>query len=196
MPFHTQADDAGEHDLITRIRQGDEVAFARVYETYYSNLWRFALHQSKSEDLAHDVVNTVFLGIWTHRDQWHPASLKAYLYGAVRHEVQKVARHHKIIERTLPAVQETYVEHGGASFNVPPDQAAEFADLRERVRHAIAQLPERQRIAMYLRWVEELTVAEIAEAMGVSHPPVVRLLAKAQRSLRQALDQPEPPEQT
>jgi RNA polymerase sigma factor (sigma-70 family) len=179
--------DATERDLIARIRIGDQDAFSAVYQTFYSGLWRFAVHQSKSEDLAHDVVNTVFLGVWTHRDHWHPTSLKAYLYGAVRHELQKVARHRNVIDRTTPYVEQSYAEHGGSLSTVRPDEAAEFADLRDRIRHAIAQLPERQRIAMHLRWIEELTVAEIAEAMGISHPPVVRLLAKAQQALRQAL---------
>jgi RNA polymerase sigma-70 factor (ECF subfamily) len=183
----TVIDPEREGELVSRIRNGDLDAFAIVYHAYYAGLWRFAVRQSQSSDLANDIVHNVFLAVWTHREHWEPASVKAYLYGAVRHEVLKWIRHEQIVRDTQSAVLDTYSTYGVGIPVERPDEAAEVTDLFERVRRAIETLPERQRAAMLLRWVEGLTTVEIAQALGISHPPAVRLLAKAARTLRKTL---------
>ena len=61
----------------------------------------------------------------------------------------------------------------------PPTNDDDLVDTRVTVRALMAQLPDRERTVVYLRYFEDLTQAEIAERVGVSQVHVSRLLRRA-----------------
>jgi RNA polymerase sigma-70 factor (ECF subfamily) len=69
----------------------------------------------------------------------------------------------------------------------PPDVAAELAEQRDRLRAVLDDLPERQREAVVLRFLEELSVEETAAAMQCATGTVKATVHQALRSLRQRL---------
>ena len=69
----------------------------------------------------------------------------------------------------------------------PPDVAAELAEQRDRLRAVLADLPERQREAVVLRFFEELSVEDTAAAMNCAPGTVKATVHQALRSLRQRL---------
>jgi len=68
-----------------------------------------------------------------------------------------------------------------------PEQQAEVAELAERLRTALAQLPPRQAEAMCLRWLDHLSNGEIGERLGLDLNAVGALLHRARQRLRQLL---------
>jgi RNA polymerase sigma-B factor len=64
------------------------------------------------------------------------------------------------------------------------DHGFELVEEREVVSHALACLPARQRFALRLRFAEDMTQAEIAEALGVSQMQVSRILRRSLQNLR------------
>ena len=70
----------------------------------------------------------------------------------------------------------------------PPDVAAEMAEQRDRLRAVLADLPERQREAVVLRFFEEMTVEDTAAAMNCAPGTVKATVHQALRSLRQRLN--------
>src|SRR5207244_118795 len=90
------------------------------------------------------------------------------------------------------ATQETAVrflrqlpgDHGGR-----PLADAERSEERDRLRSVLADLPDRQREAIVLRFLEELSVEETAAAMGCAEGTVKATVHQALRSLRQRLKQ-------
>jgi len=68
-----------------------------------------------------------------------------------------------------------------------PDVAAELAEQRDRLRAVLADLPDRQREAVVLRFFEELSVEETAAAMQCAAGTVKATVHQALRSLRQRL---------
>lgn len=66
-----------------------------------------------------------------------------------------------------------------------PDKELGLADTRVTIRALMAQLPERERSIVYMRYFEDLTQAEIAERVGVSQVHVSRLLSRALHRLGQ-----------
>ena len=97
----------------------------------------------------------------------------------------------------LAAFEEIVVRHQASAWKTacePRDPSPSQADLlsaRERdreVRKALHGLPDRQRIAVVLRYYEGLGYRDIARAMGVSEKAVERLLARARASLQALLD--------
>jgi RNA polymerase sigma-70 factor (ECF subfamily) len=69
-----------------------------------------------------------------------------------------------------------------------PHVAAATSEFSDRVRAAIARLPERQRTAIVLRHLEELGYAEIAEIMGVSESTARVQVRNARENLRRLLE--------
>ena len=69
-----------------------------------------------------------------------------------------------------------------------PDVAAELAEQRDRLRAVLADLPERQREAVVLRFFEELSVEETATAMNCAQGTVKATVHQALRALRKRLE--------
>ena len=69
----------------------------------------------------------------------------------------------------------------------PPDVAAELAEQRDRLRAVLDELPERQREAVVLRFLEEMSVEDTAAAMQCATGTVKATVHQALRSLRQRL---------
>ena len=68
-----------------------------------------------------------------------------------------------------------------------PEQRAERAEAADRLGRALALLPPPQRLAFTLKYVEELTSAEIAEAMDAPRNTVKTWLLRAREALRKEL---------
>ena len=76
---------------------------------------------------------------------------------------------------------------GCSPLALAPDQAAEFAEQRDRLRAVLDDLPERQREAVVLRFFEELSVEDTARVMECAIGTVKATVHQALRSLRQRL---------
>jgi RNA polymerase sigma-70 factor (ECF subfamily) len=68
-----------------------------------------------------------------------------------------------------------------------PSEAMEFRELVDRVRDEVARLPERQGEAFWLRCVEQLSTAEVAEQLGTDANSVGVLVHRARAKLRDVL---------
>ena len=71
--------------------------------------------------------------------------------------------------------------------NEAPDAGARRAEEHERLRIAVQRLSERERAALVLRDIEELSTAEVAAAMGTAEPTVRVQIARARLKLRELL---------
>jgi RNA polymerase sigma-B factor len=70
---------------------------------------------------------------------------------------------------------------------VDADEAMEHVELRHMLRPVLAELPERDRTALMMRFLHNKTQSEIAEVLGISQVHVSRVLAKTLKHLKEAL---------
>jgi RNA polymerase sigma-70 factor (ECF subfamily) len=173
-----------EAELIARLRTGDESACESLFLAHHEALWRFAYGYVRSTAIAEEIVQDVFLALWRDRaDCEITASMRAWLYAAVRNHALNHLRHERVVarladhgiarEQTEPAVAETTI-------------VAE--ELDRAVIEALAALPERRRVAMTLRWKHDLTPAEIARVLGTTPEAVRVLLTRARHELSSLLE--------
>lgn len=166
-----------EPTLVARIRAGDEAAFQSLYLTHHDGLWRFAYTYVRSRDVAEELVQEVFLSLWNARASWEVTTrARAWLFAAVRHLALKHLRHERVVARA-PAE---------GPMGAPPagqHEVVEAHELDEAVARAIAELPERRRIAMTLRWKEDMSALEIATVLGTTPEAVRVLLTRARADL-------------
>ena len=108
--------------------------------------------------------------------------------GITEHELAAMRRSSEALR--FESIDEAYSDSDMAFADERPDSFALLADaeLREAVAGAIGTLPERLQLVVQLYFVEELNLAEIAEALQVSVPRVHQLKAQAIDKLRAALE--------
>jgi RNA polymerase sigma-70 factor, ECF subfamily len=171
----------GESELLARLRQGDDDAYASIFREHYSWLVLSAARLLGDRALAEEVVQDVMLELWRRRETLSlTGPLRAYLHQSTRNRSLNHLRHAKTVRQSEPFVR--------------PPAAAPHADARavstelaEATRAAIAELSEPQREVFELSRVDGLTYPEIASTLDISVKTVEARMGRALRHLRERL---------
>jgi RNA polymerase sigma factor (sigma-70 family) len=171
-----------EWALVQRLRTGDPAALETLVAQYFAPLAQFANHFTHSADAAEDIAQSVLTKVWERREQWMPRmGVRAYLFAAVRNAALNLRKHDAVIARHHASI----LAEQPAS--VDPEGADTAAELRRQFRSAFAELTERQRTTLRLRYEQRLSTREIGAILGITPRAVERLLARAVIVLRDAM---------
>jgi RNA polymerase sigma-70 factor (ECF subfamily) len=183
---HRSEDDAA---LIERVRAGDALAFDTIFRAHYSGLCEYGKAVCGSLEAAEELVQDVFMWIWTRRANWVvTGSVRGYLYGAVRNRALNWLRHdRRATSRWTMSWASGDVVPGMGRGPVSTERAMAASEVDAAVAKAIARLPARCREVYTLRWYHDLTYTEIAQALGISPRTVDGQIVKATRIMRKVL---------
>jgi RNA polymerase sigma factor (sigma-70 family) len=175
-------------DADTAALDGDVAAFERVFRRYHASLCDVVAGYVGSQDVAEEIVQELFLAIWTEPGRYAVrGGLRAYLFAAARNRARQHLRHEAVGRRWLEISRHEASPPGMAA--PAPDAHVQIVDAEsvDALRHAIADLPDRTRTALILRWEHSMSFAAVAECMGISVKGVEKLMSIAMRRLREAL---------
>lgn len=173
-----QQDDA---ELVTRARAGDREAFGELVERYAAAARRVARAVLGDADDADDAAQDAMLSALVKLGQYDPRRpFGPWLLRIVANAATD-RRRRRTVRRTEP------LDVGLAAGGTRPDTTTERRALGERLRQALAELPERRRIAVVLFDVEGYTHAEIAGVLGIPEGTVRSEVFHARRRLRALL---------
>ncbi|HUG41262.1 MAG TPA: sigma-70 family RNA polymerase sigma factor [Longimicrobiales bacterium] len=169
-------------DLMLALRDGDPSALEALVGRYWEPLVRYAVRLLHSVDVAEDAVQDAFLTVWEERKSWKPVGTpQAYLYRIVRNRALQEVRIGELHARKAPEVARRRP-------TVPtPLEVTAGRELDRAFQEALDALPDRRRDAFVLRRYHRLTLAEVAETMGVSPQTVSNHVSMAVAELRKAL---------
>lgn len=176
-------------DVLLRFADGDEAAFAQVYQRYSGPMFTVALRTLGRRDLAADAVQQAFLQAWRAAATVTPgAAIAPWLFTITRRcaiDVWRKESRHDPVDPSSPAM--TTVA------STPPGMEAAWEAWQ--VRSAVAQLTPDERDVVRLAYVEGLSQSEIANQRGLPLGTVKSRTGRAQRRLAQLLSHlaPEPP---
>ncbi|HEX4821858.1 MAG TPA: sigma-70 family RNA polymerase sigma factor [Acidimicrobiales bacterium] len=182
-----------EGALVARLRAGDEEAFVSLVRDYQPAMLRLAEATVKSRAVAQEVTQDTWLAVMRGVDRFEGrSSLKTWLFrillNRARSAVGKEARAGR-----PELIDDERFDATGAWVD-PPEAWADRADdrlfaaqLADRVRALLAELPESQRQVVVLRDVEGLPPNEVAELLGVSDGNQRVLLHRGRARLRHLL---------
>jgi len=166
-------------DLIRRAQQGDGAALQALYERYLPAVWRYAfLHSSGQRHLAEDIASETFLALVRQIGQLQPdgGPLGGWLLAVAKHKLSDARRRYR--DEPLAAIEV-------ADVTTP---AAHRLQQRELVTRAIEQMKDDERLALEWKYVEALSVREIAARMGRTEKAVESILFRARNSFRTLVD--------
>ncbi len=170
-------------DALCRNVTTARTAFETLVRNYGERLVLFAYRLTGDQDLAQDIAQDVFVGVWERRELLAQASsIRAYLYSAVRNRVIDVLRR----ERRTAAWRIVSADTERESVDNPA-QYVEMAELARAIETTLQALPPRMHQIATLRWVDGLTPAEIARSLDISVSTVSNTLTQAAKTVRHLL---------
>jgi RNA polymerase sigma-70 factor (ECF subfamily) len=155
--------------------------FDATFHAHYERMVRSLTVACGDREAAADAVQDAFIRAYA---RWRRISRYDDPAGWVRHvALNRLRDHFRRSERGARAAERL----GGQTAHVAP-APAEPAD--EEVLAQLGTLPQQQRIALALFYVEQLSVAEIAESMNLSDGAVKYHLHAGREGLRQRIEEP------
>lgn len=170
-----------EHELIDRAQAGEAVAFERLASRHAAPLWRCALTLGKDAHWAEDLAQETLVEAWRSLARFDGrCRFSTWLYGILRHRFLKGRRQQNAVGLSSPDTlgQEPCTAR-------LPDRSAEASEDAQRIRQAVARLPEEHRSVVELRFFAGATLDEIAAALGCPLGTVKSRLHHALEKLRQ-----------
>jgi RNA polymerase sigma-70 factor (ECF subfamily) len=152
-----------------------------LFVKHHNEIFAYLVRMLRDSELAADLTQDAFVKAYKNYDTLEKdENARAWLYQIAHRVALDEIRHRKIV-RMVPWTGES---HGAA-----PSAERLAMDLRLSgpLERALATIPERQRAALLLAELHDLTGLELAAAMGVSHVAARAILTRARESLRRAL---------
>ena len=171
-------------ETIDACRRGDRAAFRTVYNAYKDRVFSIALYALHGNaDLAADVTQQVFVKLMNGIAQFRGDSeFSTWLYRLVTNACVDAQRRSKSRSLVVDShVLETLPDPAS------PEKAFARTQTAELVKRAVSALPSKLRLAMLLRYFEELSYEEIAVALNCSRGTVASRLNRGHRLLAKSL---------
>lgn len=148
-----------------RCANSDRGAFAELMVRYEIPIRRFCTGMVGDDALAADLAQDSFLRVWQHRGRYQAKNkFRAYLFTIARNLCLNWLRRRALL--TMVGID--FVENRAPQISQFDDVFAEGIEIDEAMRVALSRLPEKQRSAVLLRFVEEMHYNEIAQVTGRS----------------------------
>lgn len=187
----TRSDEAA---LINEIRNGDARAVTEFYHRYLDRVFNFVFHRvGGSVEDAEDVTQDTFVSAFRAMDQFRgDAAVFTWLCGIAKNKVRDfIRRRHRA--KDIPRDRLVDMEDPEALENAMSavwqrslaDDVVDQDAARMFVRALFASLSDDEREALWLRYVEELSVKEVAEVLGRTVKGVEGLLTRAKKKASQ-----------
>lgn len=157
--------------------------FTAYFRTYETPLYYFALKTVQSELLARDIIQEVFIKLWSRREQFNQIeNIEDYLYRMVRNKVVDVLRQLANDRRLRADYFDGRSWEESSLFDTISAKEYEIA-----LAEAINQLPSQRRLIYQLSQVEGRSRKEIAEELDISPSTVKNQLTAALSFLRKVV---------
>jgi len=175
----------------------DPDAFGELYNIYVDQIFRFIYFKVSRKEEAEDLTAEVFLKTWQYINEEKAKkidNLKAFLYQTARNSVIDFYRKKNPTENLFieqknenDEMEENWSRNEIVDSKKNPLEEMQLNSDVEEVKKALQKLKEEYREAILLKFVEEMSISEIANILGKKKGAVRVLLHRAVQALREAV---------
>lgn len=168
-----------EKELLLRVAAGDQPAFGQLFEKYRRKIFYIANKVLRSEAIAEDVLQEIFLVVWREREKlpairqfssWLNTLTRNYVLNRLRRQSQEL----------LYVADTLYRQEKAALLTT---DAADWNELHRLLLSAVRNLPVQQGKVFELARFDNLSQDEIAARLGISKNTVKRHMAEAMKNI-------------
>jgi RNA polymerase sigma factor (sigma-70 family) len=171
-----------EHILLSAFLKGDKNAFPLIYNTYVDELFAYGIGLGFERETLKDAIQDTFFRFYTNKKQLKEVThLKYYLFRMLRNRLFDI---YKSVNK------EDLVETTDLPFLIEPSVLDELIanedkiTLEAEVKNLLNILTDRQREAVYLRFIQEMEYEEVANLLDMTAPAVRKLISRAIKRMR------------
>ncbi|HPO05497.1 MAG TPA: RNA polymerase sigma factor [Candidatus Gracilibacteria bacterium] len=171
---HTQI-----NGLVEKSQAGDSSAFAELYDLLIDEIYRFIYYKTNQKELAEDLCAETFIKVWQNLDKYQNQgqNFSAWVYRIAHNITMDYFRQNKTILEELDEVDILSAED--------PRQETENFFNQQILQKAIQNLPDMQKEAIILKYINDLSNVEIAKVLDKSETAVRVLLSRGITKLKE-----------
>ncbi|MBI1344869.1 sigma-70 family RNA polymerase sigma factor [bacterium] len=176
-----------DSDLVAGLRRRDPAAVAFLMESYVTSLWRGVYVRTHGDPhLAEDIVSESVLALF--RTLAHPEqdvnSPMAWLRAVADHKLHDYFRAAARVQHLLDTAGPVFPQ----ADETQPSNAQEQQERRAAIRKVMDSLPEQHRLILEWKYLERMSVRDIAQRMEITEKAAESILFRARREFRSHLN--------
>ena len=186
-----QPSSLSDAQLLRSMQMGDADAWQKLYKRYLPSAWRLAWQLVGDHQVAEDLVSESLLALCRRAGELDPDNTKLFgwLRGVIRH---KAMDHHRFKSRTSSALnQRALLQEGTNSeqqLNNRPSARLEQAERVDDVLEVLEELDETKRQCLQWKYLDRLSVREIAARLDLTEKAVESILYRARLEFRERFE--------
>jgi RNA polymerase sigma-70 factor (ECF subfamily) len=166
--------------LLSRVTTGDSNAFGQIFHQYSGKVYVFALKLTRSETMAEEIVQEIFMKIWLQRQSLLSIDyFPSYLYTLTKNHTFNVLKRLALEENAKAALGKELSEtHHGT------EEAVIYHDYENLLGQVLDRLPPQQRLIYSLCHQKGLKYEEVAARLKISRLTVKTHMQQALRTIK------------
>lgn len=169
--------------LIHSLKNGSHEAFDKIYQMYAKRLYAYSLQFNKSPEESEEIVQEVFIKLWTNREKIRQEeTLSSLLFIMAKHHLINAFR-----SRLNHPSYEEYINYKDIASANDTHCQLEYQEFKKELKRALQTLPATQQNVITLSKIQQLSNKEIAKKLLLSEQTVKNQLSAGLKSLRQKL---------
>lgn len=177
----TKVRDISDQDWIKGLKENSPGIFEQLFRTMSPKLYRFAYTYLMNAHIAEDVVQDVFMKLWTTASSLpDETNIKSYLYSSVKNSCLNYYKHLKVEDSHKTKLTEALIFAGFLEYE-------DNYQLFEKVQKCLQHLPEQQRKVLELKIFQSMSYKEIARELNISEVSVHTYIKRAYKYIRESV---------
>lgn len=164
------------------LKGGNREAFKMIYDSHIQSLLKYGRHITKDESLVKDCIQDLFIDLYKYRSKLTMVkNMKLYLLVSLKRKIIRfISKEEKNIHFTSENIPFLY------SLADDNDENEERSNRIELLENAMGELSNRQREAIYLRYVSELSYEELSDLLQMNYQSARNLIHRSMEKLRES----------
>lgn len=171
-----------DKNLWENVRQGDVIAFEELYHSYSAILYMFGLKYTSRVEIIEDCIQELFSGIFKNHKNLGPTdNIRFYLFKSFKNKLFRTLKNEK--KHTSDKITDYNFE---VQFSIEHEIMNSEEKQREKaiLLSFVERLSSRQKVAIYLRYTNQMEYEEISVIMEMEIESCRNLIARAIKTLR------------
>ena len=161
---YTEKAHTDEMELASQIKNGNQLAFATIYDRYHKHMYILAHRYLKSQEMAEDAVQQVLVNFWVNRNNINESlNMRSFLFTALKnHTLNTIRDEQGAIVKNYEFLMESL--HDGYD----ESEIEETLEMTSLIEKAVKNLSPQRRQIYYLKIMEGCSNQEIADKLIIS----------------------------
>jgi len=168
-----------DQDLLKAISEDNTKAFNEFFRRYWRHVHAMAYARVRSREVTEEIVQELFISLWSKRANLSIHNIHAYLYQAVKFKALNYIES-KLVEEKYWMYYKTFIPQEDNQI----EAALDYDGLMEDIERGMKHLPEKSQRVFRLHRIEGWSVSEIADLLNLSEKAIQYHITQSIKKLR------------